>query len=555
MILMRGTVFKILFFWSAVSALVCAFFILFGWQWNTFDAYTHVFLGSHYADSFFSLWDVRWYGGFSIAHYPPLLHQLIAILSSVSGLEAAYSILLISVYFMLPYSIYIFTRLWQGKKKSVYAGFLAVFLSSIALTVFRNGQITTIWSLPFSMYSLVYFVLWHKAGGRVYFLISFLAALIVVFSHHFTGILIFPVFFAVNVFYKFRRQLLRAEFLKHLFYFGFILVLFDFVVLFPYWNLQLFAKKSTEAIYHLSRADYLKNFRAFLVFCFLPYLTYIPFIPFLFVFRISARNRFLLMVFIFSFLISLGDTFAFSRRILGGLFYIITLDRISLWATVFALPIASSVLYDLKKEWRTHFYILCVLIFAAFIVCQSSSFWLPHQEYRGSVDETIGFINGTVKKNARYITLGLGDRISNISYLTDSETLDGNLHASRELEVLNKYPVEKIDNIKYFKSSGRQALLEILENSDDYGLHYVFCFSEYYAPFLKNTGWVFKKNLGKDEMECSVWVKGDPDGLRDIVAERKFPLYQKILWGFVPTGVFLLFCVVFMFKGVLSRFM
>ncbi|MCK9554608.1 hypothetical protein M0R36_02160 [bacterium] len=551
---MDKSVFKILLFASLASAIVCLLFVCLGWQWNTFDAYTHVFLGSHYSNNFFSLWDSSWYGGFSIAHYPPLLHQLIAVFSLFIGLKASYSFILVLIYFLLPSSIYLFARLWQGKRRAVYAAFLAVFLSSISLTVFRNGQITTMWSLPFSMYSLVYFVLWHRTGKRLYFFISFLAALIVVFSHHFTGILIFPVFFAVNVFYKFRKYAMRGMFLKHLFCFGLLLLVFDFIVLYPYWNLQLFIKKSAESIYHLSRANYLRDFRAFLVFCFLPYLTYIPFIPFLFVFRLSKRDRFLLMVFIFSFLVSLGDTFAFSKRVLGRLFYIITLDRISLWATIFVLPVASSILYGLRKEWRFHFYVLCILVLAAFVVCQTSSFWLPHQEYRGSIEETVDFINNTVKNNARYITLGLGDKISNISYLTKAETLDGNLHASRELDILNRYPIEKIDNTKYFGEQGRAALLEILEDSEDYDLNYVFCFSGYYIPFLKSTGWTLKAEIGKKSRECSVWTKGRPDGIRTIVNMRESPLYQKILWGLLPISVFALFCVVFAFKGFFTRF-
>ncbi|MBN2189583.1 MAG: hypothetical protein JW728_00025 [Candidatus Aureabacteria bacterium] len=550
---MDKPVFKILLFASLASAIVCLLFVFLGWQWNTFDANTHVFLGSHYSNDFFSLWNDKWYGGFSIAHYPPLLHQLIAALALFVGLKASYSLLLVLIYFLLPSSIYLFARLWQGKRRAVYAAFLAVFLSSISLTVFRNGQITTMWSLPFSMYSLAYFVLWHRAGKKIYFLISFLAALIVVFSHHFTGILIFPVFFAVNVFYKFRKHTMRRIFLKHLLCFGLLLLAFDFIVLYPYWNLQLFVKKSAESIYHLSRTNYLKDFRAFLVFCFLPYLTYIPFIPFLFVFSLGKRYRFLLLVFTFSFLVSLGDTFTFSRRILGRLFYIITLDRISLWATIFALPIASSILYSLRKEWRFHFYVLCVLILAAFVLCQSSSFWLPHQEYRGSIEETVDFINNTVKDNARYITLGLGDRISNISYLTETETLDGNLHASRELDILNKYPIEKIDNTKYFGEQGRAALFEILEDSEAYDLNYVFCFSEYYIPFLKKTGWTLEKNIGKKSRECSVWTKGRPDGIKTIVNAREGSLYNKMLWGLVPIGVFALFCVIFSFKVFFMR--
>ena len=50
-----------------------------------YDAPIHMFFGDHYARSWFSLWDPRWYNGFNIASYPPLTHQLLALLELASG--------------------------------------------------------------------------------------------------------------------------------------------------------------------------------------------------------------------------------------------------------------------------------------------------------------------------------------------------------------------------------------------------------------------------------------------------------------------------------------
>lgn len=56
----------------------------------SYDAYTHIFFADHYRRNWFSLWDQRWYGGFSIATYPPLTHQLTALLSFILDVENAY---------------------------------------------------------------------------------------------------------------------------------------------------------------------------------------------------------------------------------------------------------------------------------------------------------------------------------------------------------------------------------------------------------------------------------------------------------------------------------
>jgi hypothetical protein len=48
---------------------------------GAFDTYIHIFLADHYRRAWFDLWEPRWYLGFSMASYPPLVHQAIALLS------------------------------------------------------------------------------------------------------------------------------------------------------------------------------------------------------------------------------------------------------------------------------------------------------------------------------------------------------------------------------------------------------------------------------------------------------------------------------------------
>src|SRR4051794_26767089 len=48
------------------------------------DALTHVFFAQGYADNWWSTTDYRWYGGYPRASYPPLAHQLVALLILVT---------------------------------------------------------------------------------------------------------------------------------------------------------------------------------------------------------------------------------------------------------------------------------------------------------------------------------------------------------------------------------------------------------------------------------------------------------------------------------------
>src|SRR4029077_5521656 len=77
--------------------LVAAGFYRFSW-----DASTHIFFADHYRMSWFALWEPRWFGGFSVSAYPPLVHQLIALLSFPLGYEGAFAILLLLTLVVFP---------------------------------------------------------------------------------------------------------------------------------------------------------------------------------------------------------------------------------------------------------------------------------------------------------------------------------------------------------------------------------------------------------------------------------------------------------------------
>src|SRR5215467_15209303 len=57
---------------------------------SSYDANTHIFFASHYAQHWFNPWNEKWYAGFSQTTYPPLVHQWIALFSHVMGVTLAY---------------------------------------------------------------------------------------------------------------------------------------------------------------------------------------------------------------------------------------------------------------------------------------------------------------------------------------------------------------------------------------------------------------------------------------------------------------------------------
>ena len=44
---------------------------------GTYDALIHLFFADHYASHWFEPWNYKWYTGFTVMGYPPLVHQAI----------------------------------------------------------------------------------------------------------------------------------------------------------------------------------------------------------------------------------------------------------------------------------------------------------------------------------------------------------------------------------------------------------------------------------------------------------------------------------------------
>ncbi len=96
---------------AILLAFIChGLFILTARYRLSYDAYTHMLFADHYASDWFSLWEARWYTGFEVVSYPPLIHQLIAIFVPLIGFDAAYALILWLVTTLYPLGIYTFSR-------------------------------------------------------------------------------------------------------------------------------------------------------------------------------------------------------------------------------------------------------------------------------------------------------------------------------------------------------------------------------------------------------------------------------------------------------------
>ena len=142
--------------WFAVLlAGIChGFFVLTGRYHLSYDAYTHMLFADHYASNWFSLWETRWYTGFDVISYPPLVHQLIAFCIPVLGFDKAYALILWFVTTLFPLGIYFFSKIFSGKTAASYAALASAVLLPLYITAHIFGQLPFLTATLFTLFSM-----------------------------------------------------------------------------------------------------------------------------------------------------------------------------------------------------------------------------------------------------------------------------------------------------------------------------------------------------------------------------------------------------------------
>ena len=153
---------------------------------NSFDANFHMSMASHYADHWFDPWNEQAFAGFSQTTYPPLTHQWTAILSYLIGLSNAFMVVQGLVILLLPVGVYRFAQLWTSDRAASYAAFCSIFLGSLCLLVYQDGQIGTTSATTLFLLSLPYLYRYAVRGDFKDLLLGLFTSLSAAAAHHAT---------------------------------------------------------------------------------------------------------------------------------------------------------------------------------------------------------------------------------------------------------------------------------------------------------------------------------------------------------------------------------
>src|SRR5215469_2289281 len=522
---------------------------------GSFDANFHIFLASHYAHHWFNPWNEKWFAGFSQTTYPPLTHQWIALVSTVAGLKMGYMLVQLVGVLLLPVGVYRFARIWVEERAASYAALGSIFLGALAFLVYQAGQLATVTSAALYLNALPYFFEWSVEGSGRSLIKGFLVGLAAAAAHHVTlifGTVLFagPVLWIALVdAHDGNARGSVGKVLARAILFSILVGIGVGIVLLPYWMTLIQHPIHQIPIPHDSRSNYLLNSTTGINYFVIPYGALSVALPFIFWRGATVRRlRPLLIGFWVTAIFGLGGTTPFPRWILGRAFEILTFERFTFWATLMAMPIIGLLAIQILDRFQVKGAV--GLSLAAVVTIGAALWWLNANPYRPAgtinVQPVIAFLNRDGHDAYRYLTLGFGSELAQVSTYTDASSVDGDYNSARLLPEMTHYGSAQLTNSKFYGSAGMASLRAMLAHANRYGLKYIFVHDSYYDPLLTFVGW--RKTETFDDGQITAWSKDDVPPAHRIESDAIPPAWMGLLWGTLPLGVSVLaiFLVLFL---------
>ena len=511
---------------------------------GTYDAYVHIFFGDHYARDWFSTWETRWYTGFTTVSYPPGTHQMIALLSKVVGLEAAFVIVQLTGVLTLVIGVYRMSGIWVGPHARRWAALLTVLSTSVAEAIHVFGQLPTIIALGLLLNATPFVDRWLRTGNRARLAMAITTLAATTACHHVTT-LFGSVFFLGPVIARvlvdaWRSTETASQVVTSIVrsaVFGGLLIATLVTVVLPYWLWSSSDPISQVPIPHDSRADFLENTNAGLVFWAIPWgVLLLISLKSLFV-ALRGRCWPLGLSIALLALLGTGGTTPIPRLLLRGAFDILTLDRFTFWATIAILPFAGVVVERLaarsveSRKALAAGAMFGLAMIGAFVFTVNLGQFRQIQPDHVDPAPIADFLAKDQHDRWRYLPLGFGDQMAWLSAHTTATTVDGNYHSARRLPELVSRPVERLEGAKFRGMPGLGSLDQFVTTPERYNLKFVFSNDTFYDPLLFANGWHRVETLINGVV---VWERADITPLPDTLPISELPSWQRLLWGILP---------------------
>lgn len=517
-----------------IAGSLCVLAATSGFHRHAFDAYVHMFFGDHYVRDWFSVYEPRWYGGFSVLSYPPLAHQLVALSSMALGsLEAGYVAVMVCAMMVTPFALGSAARAFTDSRGVAWAMVLAALWPTAHRFAWVYGQLPMVLATPFALFAMGQL---HQFAStrRVLHLAAFVACVgATVSTHHVTSIFVALGCLVVGV-----RHLVTPEpgvsrgsvVLRGLV----AATLAGLIIAFAIWPFWRIAQGEPQAeIPHHSRDPLwarpmsMELVEQLIVFTLASVLTLVALI----------RRRWTLAVLgggaVGLSILAGGTSTTLPELLFRSQWRWLTYDKFHHWAALLlCVLIAGVALSAVTRLQRVAAVFSVVLLPAALFLVGHRTAEALQPPFVHDLSPVLEVFNGPDAERYRHLALGFGDQFCRFDLYGKSPNVDGDYHTARTDPLLRQSGVATLDASKYY-ARGPEVLADVLRRAPELSLKWVVVNDESYYPPLLEAGFEL----------AHVWESGlSLFELATVppLALSTEPPPRSWHWGLVPGTLFLL---------------
>lgn len=527
---------------------------------NTFDGETHLFFADHYQKGWFNPIEERWFEGFFVWTYPPLVHQLVALIGFPVGLENAYRIVQGLLLLAFPVTLWFFAREIISEKAANFAALGAPFVAGIYTSLYVFGKLPTFMAMLFVLGACTFLARYLKSGNRWHLLVWVLLGGTAAVAHHHSVFLLLPALATTVVVHHWisvegvsRKTLVRLMLAITMMIGVVILALLPFwwwffterlpmtPIPFPGRETSLFASEQAAKMLFWNIYG-----GAFLL---------IPIAIWVIVKHRAIRPIGALIVLLF--ILGLGGLTPIPKILFGSWWKILTYDNFAFWAAVLLL-IPAGMQFETwgfhKLAVRGVVVVVGVIalswaMYAATFTTGTSQF-LQLQDWEER--EIVKFLEDGNHEDWNYITIGMGEsQFARLSRFTKARTIDGFYYVARWRKELRESGTGMLDTLIWSPKEDRDILRPILQKPWEWNLKWAIVARRDLDSEFLAAGWEPVHPIGSDATyqigdptHSNVWVwRVRNDIPVPIIQEEQGRNIQRpkilaVWWGIIPLLTF-----------------
>lgn len=514
---------------------VCVLSAASGYVERTFDAYVHMFFADHYLRGWFELWEPRWYGGFSVASYPPLAHQTVALFTPLLGHERAFVAVTSTVLIALGVTTALASERFLQRRSFGWALFLAALWPTAYRFAFVYGQLPTLFAAPLVLLG-VYALDGFLDDGRKLQLALFVCCIGAVAGTHHISVVFAALGCAIISVKQLVASSQRAVTARRVLLAGALATVAMVSVVWPF--LKYAAAAPQTEIPHITRDPLWRR----------PFDASVVEQVFMFALAAVCAVRAALRrdvaycvlaagTLLFT-VLSMGATTPLPELMFRSQWRWLTYDKFHLWAATFSVMLAVWWARRPSARFAAAVAIIAIPLCTLSVSHKASDSLQP--AFVRDIDPILALLNQPGAERYRHLALGFGDQFCRFDIFGKSPNIDGDYHTARSLELLRTSGMGTVDAAKYYPA-GPRVLRSLLANADAHALRWVLVNDDWYYSFLFEAGFELR-----DVLRNGVTVFEKSVAPIQTAARAPESRAAALVWGLLPMG-FLAFtlCLVF----------